>query len=157
PHGDALAGRGAARSPPYRARGSTGPDRRPRAWLSRAARHRQLNRHRRSGAFIRRLPPLGQDGGTVCFCPKEVEMRPSTALRGIAITALLAGSAPALAGTTLTLPATGAGAVDGTGLTITNAQSYLGSGHPRPFAIKGVATGATAGGLLGQTDKRNGI
>jgi hypothetical protein len=64
---------------------------------------------------------------------------------------------PAVAGTTLTLPASGAGAVDGGGLTITNTEDYLGSGHPRPFGVEGIATGKNAGGVLGHTTKVGGI
>jgi hypothetical protein len=66
-------------------------------------------------------------------------------------------ASPVVAGTTLTLPASGTGAVDGGGLTITNSQDYLGSGHPRPFGVEGIATGKNAGGLLGQTTKAGGI
>jgi hypothetical protein len=60
---------------------------------------------------------------------------------------------PAIAGTTLTMPATGTGAVDGGRLTITNTEDNLRSGHPQPFAIEGVATGKEAGGVLGHAIK----
>jgi uncharacterized coiled-coil protein SlyX len=64
---------------------------------------------------------------------------------------------PAVAGTTLTLPASGSGAVDGGGLTITNTKDALGSSQPRPFGVAGIATGKQAGGVLGQTTKADGI
>jgi hypothetical protein len=57
----------------------------------------------------------------------------------------------------LTLPASGTGAVDGGGLTITNAGDSLGSGHPRPFGVEGIATGKNAGGVLGQSTKAGGV
>jgi hypothetical protein len=64
---------------------------------------------------------------------------------------------PAVAGTSLTLPASGTGAVDGGGLTITNTEDDLGSSHPRPFAVEGIAIGKKAGGVLGQSTKAGGI
>ncbi len=64
---------------------------------------------------------------------------------------------PAVAGTTLTLPATGTGAVDGGGLTITNTEDNLGAGHPQPFAVEGIATGKKAGGVLGRATKAGGV
>jgi hypothetical protein len=83
------------------------------------------------------------------------------AIRGIgaalSIAALSLVVSPAAAGTTLVLPASGTGAVDGGGLTVTNTQNNLGGSHPRPFAIEGIATGATAGGVLGRTTKPGGI
>ena len=85
-----------------------------------------------------------------------------TTFRGRAIAVTVCVSALALtvssafAGTVLTLPATGTGAVDGSGLTVTNTKSYPGSG-PRPFAIEGLGSGTSAGGVWGETTNTGGI
>jgi trimeric autotransporter adhesin len=42
-------------------------------------------------------------------------------------------------------------------LTITNTESYQGTGNPRPFAITGIGSGATSGGVLGTTTNIGGI
>ncbi len=88
-------------------------------------------------------------------------MSASTVVRMVSAAAMLSIPAlmvsPAVAGTTLTLPAIGSGAVDGSALTITNTQAFLGSGHPQPFGVKGFATGRGSGGVLGQTTKRDSI
>jgi hypothetical protein len=110
-------------------------------------------------AFIRRLLlsaiiPLGVATGRVVMSATRAVREVSAAL-SVAVLALIVS--PAVGGTTLTLPASGTGAVDGGGLAITNTEDSLGSGHPRPFAIEGIATGKNAGGLLGHSTKVGGI
>jgi uncharacterized coiled-coil protein SlyX len=75
----------------------------------------------------------------------------------VSVAALAFVVAPAVAGTTLTLPASGSGAVDGGGLRVTNTEDNPGSGHPQPFGIEGNATGEAAGGVLGRSTKADSI
>jgi hypothetical protein len=57
----------------------------------------------------------------------------------------------------LPFPETDVGAFSGSAVVVKNTQNYLGSGHPRPFAILGVGIGTSAGGVYGWTTNTNGI
>jgi hypothetical protein len=80
-----------------------------------------------------------------------------TGFAAASVAALAFAVAPAVAGTSLTLPAAGSGAVAGGGLTITNTADSPGGGQQRPFGIEGIATGTKAGGVLGRTTRRDGV
>jgi hypothetical protein len=71
-------------------------------------------------------------------------------LCGFAASVCTLAAAPAVAGSKLTLPATGKGAVAGPGLSITNTQSS--ASGVQPFAIEGAVTGSGAGGMLGKAN-----
>jgi hypothetical protein len=76
----------------------------------------------------------------------------------VAVSALALTVSPTFAGSNLTpFPETDSGAYNGAAVTVTNTQNFLGTGNPRPFAIQGLGTGTTAGGVLGQTNNTNGI
>jgi hypothetical protein len=83
----------------------------------------------------------------------------ATSFRVITIASVLAlalmDSTAFAGGTVLTLPATGTGAVDGSGLTVTNTENYPGTGG-RPWAITGIASGTTAGGVFGDSTNTDG-
>jgi len=74
-----------------------------------------------------------------------------------AVSTLALIGSPAFAGTVLTEPATATGFVNGNGLTVTNQELYQGPGNPRPFAIKGLGSGNSAGGVWGAVNNTAGI